>query len=362
MAFNLANLLREAAAAGATDIHLSTGEQPVLRLSGRLMRLDQTALSELDLEEVMLTLAPAEAQQALRKRGEADFSATAGDLRLRCNLFRQRGGLAVAIRLIPARIRSLGELALPEVLADLSRRPSGLILVTGPTGSGKSTTLAAMIDQVNRERPVHIITLEDPIEYIHAPRRAVVHQREVGSDTVSFSRALRAALRQDPDVLLVGEMRDLETMRIALQAAETGHLVLATLHTIDAAQTIDRVVDAFPSEQQAQVRIQLAGTLQGIVAQRLFARAAGPGLVAAAEVLVATTAVRNLIREGKAHQIPSVIQTGARLGMRTLAAAVQELFSRGIISRRDMESVCATVGPDECGIGIMTKAGPGERR
>ncbi|MBT9156828.1 MAG: Twitching mobility protein [Firmicutes bacterium] len=248
------------------------------------------------------------------------------------NVYRQRNTVAIALRLIPAGIPDLRELNLPPIVSELARKPNGLILVTGPTGSGKSTTLAAMIGQINREEKLHILTLEDPIEFLHRHDQSMVNQREIGPDTPTFAAGLRAALREDPDVILVGEMRDYDTTQIAVSAAETGHLVLATLHTPSAWQTIDRIVDIFPPYQQAQIRIQLAASLQGVIAQQLLPRADGPGRVAAFEVMVSTPAVRNLIREGKTHQLPSILQTNARAGMVTMEASLKALLSSRIIS------------------------------
>jgi len=275
--------------------------------------------------------------ELLRERGEIDLAySLPGVSRFRVNVFHQRGSVGAAIRLIPRNIPDLERLGLPPVVAELAERQHGLVLVTGPTGSGKSTTLAAMVDRINRERSCHIITLEDPIEYLHQHRRSIVNQREVGADTRSFASALRAALRQDPDVILVGEMRDLETIATAITAAETGHLVLATLHTSSAVQSIDRIIDVFPSHQQGQVRIQLADTLEGVITQQLWLRADRTGRVAAVEVLAATPAVKNLIREGKTHQIISSIQTGGRYGMQTMEMALRQLVARGIIADSEL--------------------------
>jgi twitching motility protein PilT len=243
--------------------------------------------------------------------------------------------VAAAFRLIPARIPTIKELSLPATLEDLSRRPRGLILVTGPTGSGKSTTLAAIINQINSERSAHIITIEDPIEYLHRHRYSIINQRELGQDTRSFANALRAALREDPDIILVGEMRDNETISAAITAAETGHLVLATLHTNSAAQTVDRIVDVFPSGQQQQIRIQLSNTLEAVLTQQLIPRLGSPGRICAMEVMIATPAIRNLVREGKAHQITSTIQTSANVGMTTMDQALRDLYQRGMISYDD---------------------------
>ncbi|MFZ5826926.1 MAG: type IV pilus twitching motility protein PilT [Bacillota bacterium] len=334
--FDLDSLLRDAVSKEASDVHLCEGQPPILRIHGQLIRQGSLPMVAADLQGVTDRIVPPEKKTEFLDKGEVDFSYGVQGLgRFRVNVYRQRGTLAVALRVIPFKVLTLWELGLPEVLATFCDKPHGLVVVTGPTGSGKSTTLAAMIDLINEKYDRHIITIEDPIEYLHRHKHSVINQREIGSDTTSFSLALRAALRQDPDVILLGEMRDLETINIALQAAETGHLVFATLHTNDAASTVDRIVDVFPAEQQQQVRVQLAGAIQGIVAQRLFRRIDKPGRIAALEILLATPAVRNLIREGKTHQIPSVIQTGGKLGMRLMEASVRELYERGIISQED---------------------------
>jgi twitching motility protein PilT len=334
--FDLDSLLRDAVAREASDIHLCEGLPPIFRIHGALVRQGNLPMVAADMQSVADRLIPPEKKTEFYDKGEVDFSHGIHGLgRFRVNVYRQRGTLAVALRVIPFKIMTLWELGLPEVLATYCDKPHGLVIITGPTGSGKSTTLAALIDLINERYDRHIITIEDPIEYLHRHKKSVINQREVGSDTTSFSLALRAALRQDPDVILLGEMRDLETIQIALQAAETGHLVFATLHTNDAASAIDRIVDVFPAAQQQQVRVQLAGSLQGVVAQRLFRRVDRQGRVAALEILIATPAVRNLIREGKTHQIPSVIQTSGKLGMRLMETSVRELYERGIISQED---------------------------
>lgn len=336
---NLDELLREAVSMNASDVHLCEAQPPVLRVHGSLVRLGSLPASNRDLQEICEWLVPPDKQDELRECGEADFSyAIPGLGRFRVNAYRQRGTPALAFRSIPYRIYTLDELGLPEVLSQFCEKPHGLVVVTGPTGSGKSTTLAALVDMINERYNRHIITLEDPIEFLHKHKRSVVNQREVGADTSSFARGLRAALRQDPNVILLGEMRDLETIRICLQAAETGHLVFATLHTNDAPSTVDRMIDVFPPEQQQQVRVQLAATLQGVVAQRLFSRTDKQGRVVAVEILMVTPAVRNLIREGKTHQILSSIQTGGRMGMRTLENSVRDLYERGMISMEDFQT------------------------
>ncbi|MDN5327224.1 MAG: twitching motility protein PilT [Moorella sp. (in: firmicutes)] len=329
---DIETILVAAAAAGASDVHISAGLPPVFRVNGELQVQRQWEPLDLEMTARLVRPVVGDKWEVFREQGEIDLAySLPGVSRFRVNVFHQRGSVGAAIRLIPREIPGLESLGLPPVVAELAGRQHGLILVTGPTGSGKSTTLAAMVDKINRERSCHIITLEDPIEYLHQHRRSIVNQREVGSDTRSFASALRAALRQDPDVILVGEMRDLETIATAITAAETGHLVLATLHTSSAVQSVDRIVDVFPPHQQGQVRIQLADTLEGVITQQLLPRADRKGRVAAVEVLIATPAVKNLIREGKTHQIVSSMQTGARYGMQTMEMALRQLITRGVI-------------------------------
>jgi len=341
---DMQRLLRLALETEASDLHLTVGSPPVLRLNGRLVPLDDPSLAAAgQAPELTRTLTPADtadlAGQVMNERqreefsetGEIDFSfSLTGGGRFRVNAFRQRGSIALAVRPVKGRIPSLAELGLPPVLALMQR---GLVLVTGPTGSGKSTTLAAMIDLLNSEKRLHIITIEDPIEYVHQHRRCLINQREIGHDSRSFATALRAAMREDPDVILVGEMRDLETISTAITAAETGHLVLASLHTLNAAQTVDRIINVFPPHHQQQIRYQLALVLQGVVSQQLIPRADGRGRVPAVEVMLATPAIRNLIRENKVYLIPSHIQTGVRLGMQTMEASLARLLQEGEISR-----------------------------
>ena len=334
-------LMQQALTGGASDIHLCVGQPPVLRQSGALIRQEQPDLTPPEMEAIAREILPVSKREEFEDRGEIDFSySLTGYGRFRVNIYRQRGTVAVAMRSIPTRITKMNELLLPDGVADtlaaLCQKPNGLVLLTGPTGSGKSTTLAAMIDLINETRTEHIITLEDPIEFLHAHKRSVVNQREIGEDCETFAKGLRAALRQDPDVILLGEMRDLATMQTAMEAAETGHLVFATLHTNSAPATIDRIIDAFPAGQQAQVRIQLAGVLQGVVCQRLFKRRDRPGRFGSAEVMVATPAVRNLVRESKTHQLLSIIQTNTRLGMRTMESSVREMHQRQIINDEDL--------------------------
>ena len=338
-------LLREAVERRASDIHLTVGVPPTLRINGALVRLPLPPLGTADTLRLFESIAPRERQTFFEQNGEVDFSHTIHGLsRFRVNAFRQRGSVAIAVRLIPEQVPTLGQLELPEVVATLSRKPRGLILVTGPTGSGKSTTMAAMINQINEEQACNIITLEDPIEYLHRHKKSLINQREIGADSRSFANGLRAALREDPDVILVGEMRDMDTISIAVRAAETGHLVLATLHTSDASQTIDRIIDVFPPYQQQQIRTQLSLTLQGIISQQLLPRRSGTGRVVAVEILVATAAVRNLIREGKSHQLMTVIQTGAKAGMQSMDAALRDLCRAGVVS--DEEALMRASDPE----------------
>ncbi len=339
------DLLVEAVGRRASDIHITAGVPPVYRINGQLVKTNRPVLSMYDTTAVMEEIVSAEQRERFLANGELDFSfAIPGVSRFRANVFRQRGAMGLALRVINEHIATLDELGHPGILKTLARLSKGLVLVTGPTGSGKSTTLAAMLDLINSERACHILTLEDPIEYLHKHKRSIVNQREIHSDTRSFADALRAALREDPDVILVGEMRDAETIGIAVTAAETGHLVFATLHTGDAAQTVDRIIDVFPPHHQQQIRVQLSLTLQGIISQQLIPRLDGTGRAAAMEILTATQALRNLIREGKSHQILSVIQTGARNGMQSMDIALKNLYSTGKISYE--EALVRASNPD----------------
>ncbi|MCU0278741.1 MAG: type IV pilus twitching motility protein PilT [Candidatus Nanopelagicales bacterium] len=319
---------------GASDLHLTAGAPPTVRVAGNLRPLPGTpALKPASLQRVLYAMLTQEQREEFEQALELDFSyALPRRARFRVNLYKQRDALGAAFRMIPYEIKDLESLGIPPAVANFASLPRGFVLVTGPTGSGKSTTLAALIDIVNTNRHDHIMTVEDPIEFLHRHRNCLVNQREVGHDTHSFAEALKHVLRQDPDVILVGEMRDLETIQVALTAAETGHLVFATLHTQDAAQTVDRIIDVFPPHQQQQIRQQLAGTLQGVVCQTLCKTADGRGRVAAAEVLVATSAIRNLIREGKTHQIYSAMQAGAKFGMQTMDQSLAELVRRNRIT------------------------------
>ncbi len=321
---------------GASDIHITAGVPPIFRINGRLVPSDHPIVTSKDTERIFLQISKTEEQLEFQQRGEIDFSFIFLKLgRFRANAFRQCGSIAVVIRLIHDKLPTLEELGYPVVLKKLANQSKGLVLATGPTGSGKSTTLAAMINFINQERCCHILTLEDPIEYIHKHNKSIVNQRAMHIDTQSFSIGLRAALREDPDVILVGEMRDSETIATAITAAETGHLVLATLHTGSAAQSVDRIIDSFPTYQQQQIRVQLSNALQGIITQQLLPRIDQQGRIAAIEILIATPAVRHLIREGKTHQLLSVMQTGGKFGMQPMDIALRDLYHRGMVSYED---------------------------
>jgi twitching motility protein PilT len=326
-------LLEEVIKKKASDLHVQVGLPPMLRVDGSLLAVQGTdVLSEEGVEALIFAILDEDQKQILLKDKEFDFSFAFGDLgRFRVNAFHERGNLAAALRLIPNEILTIEQLGLPDIVNKFSDFPRGLVLVTGPTGSGKSTTLAAMIHKINNEKPLHIVTIEDPIEYTHKSIKSVVVQREVHYDTYSFNAALRSVLREDPDVVLVGEMRDLETIASAITIAETGHLVFATLHTNSASQSIDRMIDVFPPHQQPQIRSQLSNILMTIVSQRLIPKIGG-GRIAAAEILVATPAVRNIIREGKSHQLDAVIQTGAEFGMQSMDKTLVSLIHEGTIS------------------------------
>lgn len=336
---NIHKIMTQAHSLQASDIHLTANSPIIYRIHGILKPATDEVLKPIDTHEYVRELMTTEQYEAFIEKGDADFSyGIEGLCRFRVNVYRQRGCVGLAIRLIPSHIPLMQELRLPRITQDFAMRPQGLVLVTGPTGSGKSTTLASMIDFLNRTEKNHIITLEDPIEFIYENQLSIVNQREIGLDTFSFANGLRAALRQDPDVILVGEMRDLETISTAITAAETGHLVFATLHTADAPQTIDRIIDVFPTEMQGQIRVQLASVLVGIIAQRLLLKKDGSGRVAAHEILVNTPAVANLIRTEKIFQIRSVMQTGRAFGMQTLDLALRELVQQGVVSMDEARS------------------------
>ena len=347
MDIDFADLLMEVVNRRASDLHLSVGAHPTVRVRGGLTPLTEyPKLSSTDTREIVYSILTSEQRQRLETDWQLDFAySVPGHARFRVNAYFQRASLGAAFRLIPFGLSSIDDLGLPSVVHEMSRKPRGFVLVTGPTGSGKSTSLAAMIDEINSTREEHILTIEDPIEFLHGHKKCIVNQRELGSDAMSFGAALKAALRQDPDVILVGEMRDLETISTALTAAETGHLVFGTLHTQDTAQTVDRIIDVFPADQQDQVRVQLSVALQGIMTQQLVPTSDGSGRVVACEVLVPTPAVRNLIREGKTHQIYSVLQTGASVGMQTMDTALAGLVREGKITQRVAEQRSST--PEE---------------
>jgi twitching motility protein PilT len=345
--FDFADLLLDVLERRASDLHITSGAQPAVRVRGRLIPLENyPKLTPADTREIVYGILTNDQRQRLETDWQIDFAySIPGKARFRVNAYFQRSSLGAAFRLIPSIITPIDDLGLPPVVHDFCTKPRGFVLVTGPTGSGKSTSLASMIDEINSTREEHIMTVEDPIEFLHGHKKCIVNQRELGSDAQSFAMALKGALRQDPDVILVGEMRDLETIHTALTAAETGHLVFATLHTQDAPQSIDRMIDVFPSHQQQQVRVQLSVALQGVMTQTLLPSADGSGRVVACEVLVPTPAVRNLIREGKTHQIYSTMQTGAATGMQTMDAALATLMRQGKITQRVAEAASST--PDE---------------
>jgi twitching motility protein PilT len=347
MDFDFADILLETIDRRASDLHITAGSPPMVRVRGRLTPIeDAPVLTPSDTREIVYSILSNDQRQRLENHLQIDFAyAIPGRARFRVNAYFQRAALGAAFRLIPFEITPLEQLGLPPVVADFAKKPRGIVLVTGPTGSGKSTTLASIIDIINSSREDHILTIEDPIEFLHRHKRCIVNQRELGADAQSFASALKAALRQDPDVILVGEMRDIETIGTAITAAETGHLVFATLHTQDAPQTIDRIIDVFPAEQQAQIRVQLAVALQGVLTQQLLPTADGAGRCCAVEVMVPTPAVRNLIREGKTHQLYSVLQTGGQQGMQTMDASLAQLVRAGKITRALAEERSST--PDE---------------
>jgi twitching motility protein PilT len=359
----LPELLQQTVDLHGSDLHLTTGTPPQVRVHGELRRLDGPELTATDTKSLAYSVLTDAQKRRFEETQELDFSfGVRGIARFRCNLFIQRGAVGAVYRQIPERIRAFDELALPPVIGKLADRPRGLVLVTGPTGSGKSTTLAAMIDKINTERHAHILTIEDPIEYLHTHKNCLVNQRELHSDTQSFSVALRAALREDPDVVLIGEMRDLETVESALRIAETGHLTFATLHTNSAAATINRIIDVFSADQQAQIRTQLSLVIEGIVCQTLLPRANGQGRVVALEILVPTPAIRNLIRDDKIHQIYSAMQTGQeKLGMQTMNQALASLYLQRAITLET--ALTASSGREELqeminrGVGVVPGAG-----
>ena len=334
---NMDRLLQACVSQGASDIHLVTGRPPVLRLHGRLRSLETKVLEPDDTAALMKSITPDRNQQELQEEGGTDFGFAFGDAaRFRVAIFRQKGNISLVLRLIPTKIMTFEEIGLPKICAALCRRPRGMFLVTGPTGSGKTTTLACMVNYINENFDRHIVTVEDPIEYYHSHKKSIINQREVGIDVPSFSEALRRVLRQDPDVILVGELRDLETIEAAIRAAETGHLVFSTVHTTSAAGTITRIIDVFPVDQQEQIRIQLSSNLIAVLSQALCPLAAGRGRVAAYEFMVVTPAIANLIRENKTYRIDSSIQTGKKLGMQLLDEHLWNLYDEGRITMEEM--------------------------
>lgn len=340
------DLLREMVGKGASDLHICAGIPPVFRVDGQLLPMHYEKFSPVMTQRMLYDILSDEQIQRFEDTWELDFSYSIENLsRFRVNIFKDKATTAAAFRVIPMKIPTIKELGLPPILETIARRPRGLVLVTGPTGSGKSTTLAAIINTINTERSLHIITIEDPIEYLHQHKMSVINQREVGQDTKEFANALRASLREDPDVILVGEMRDLETISNAVTAAETGHLVFATLHTNSAATTIDRLVDVFPPGQQAQIRLMLSNSLEAVLCQQLLPRAGMPGRVCALEIMIATPAIRNLVRDAKSHQITSIIQTSSNVGMQTMDQHLRDLYNRGIITYDD--AITRAMNPED---------------
>lgn len=326
---------------GASDLHMVADQQPILRIRGDMERVKFKKLDNDELRSMLYEICPEEKIKVYEETGDVDFGyEIPGLARYRCNFFRQKYGVGAVFREIPSEIMTCEQLGLPKVVPRLAHLPKGLVLVTGPTGSGKSTTLAAVVDEANKHRKDHILTIEDPIEFVHTSQKCIINHREVGTHTKSFAAALRGALREDPDVIMVGEMRDLETITLAMEAAMTGHLVFGTLHTINAMKTVDRIIEIFPANQQGQVRSTLADALKAVVSQTLFKRVDIKGRCAALEILIATPAVRNLIREGKTYQILSTMQTGRKYGMQTLDDAIQEYLDRKMISPDDAYSNC----------------------
>ncbi len=335
---SLRDLLEQMVKMGASDLHLTVGSPPVVRIDGKLQRLNFDRLTSDQTKKLSYSMLNEKQKMKFEQNSELDFSFGIEQMsRFRCNMFMQRGNVAVVLRQIPYEVKTFEQLGLPKVIAEFSKLPRGLVLVTGPTGSGKSTTLASVIDKINKERPVHIITVEDPIEYLHRHQTALINQREVYSDTNSFAAALKYALREDPDVVLVGEMRDLETIESALSIAETGHLAFATLHTNSASESINRIVDSFPTNQQEQIRISLSFSLQAIISQTLIPKIGG-GRVVALEIMVATPAIRALIRDDKVHQMYSMIQSGQKYGMKTMNQSLSELYEGRKVTINDAMS------------------------
>jgi len=349
---DLTELLTFAYREGASDVHLSSWEQPMVRLHGDMKHIQYPPLSPEEVHAMIFDIMSDNLRKTFQETNDADFSFELGEVaRFRVNAFRTRRGEGAVFRTIPTKVLTMEDLGLPSIAKGICDKEKGLVLVTGPTGSGKSTTLAAMIDYINESYEGHILTIEDPIEFVHKSKKCLVNQREVGTHTHSFGAALRGALREDPDVILVGEMRDLETISLALTAAETGHLVFGTLHTSSAPKTVDRIIDVFPAEQQGQIRAMFSESIQAVITQTLLKRRAG-GRIAALEILIGTTAVRNLIRENKIHQIPSSMQTGQAVGMQTLDMALIDLVNKGIVTREEAQS--RTLTPNLFGLAPAT--------
>jgi twitching motility protein PilT len=362
MSIDFASVLGQMVAEKASDVHLSPGVPPAMRVRGQIVPMDGfEKLTQQDTREIVYSVLNDAQRKRFENERQLDLAySIPGLARFRVNVFFQRGAISAAFRLIPSEIQTLDSLGLPAVMAEFTRKPRGFVLVTGPTGSGKSTTLASMVDMINIERKEHILTIEDPIEFLHRHKGCIINQREIGADATDFASALRGALREDPDVILVGEMRDLETISTALTAAETGHLVFATLHTQSAPGTIDRVIDAFPAGQQDQIRIQLAATLEGVVTQALLPTADGTGRVPALEILFPDDAVRNLIRQAKVEQVYSVMQTGTAKGMQTMEQSLADLTLRGVVT---LDTALARSSRPEQLLGLLERAGfavPGE--
>lgn len=327
----------------ASDVHISSGEPPMIRIHGDMRKIDAPALNREDVHKMLYDILNDQQRKTYEEYHELDFAIAIGDSgRFRVNAFMQSRGESIVFRTIPTAIPTLEQLSMPKIVGDLTKKEKGLVLITGPTGSGKSTTLAAMIDLINREEKCHILTVEDPIEFVHQSKNSLINQRELGAHTHSFANALRSALREDPDVILVGEMRDLETISLALTAAETGHLVFGTLHTSSAPKTVDRIIDVFPAEQQEQVRTMFSESLQAVITQQLIRKKDGSGRVAALEIMIGTSAVKNLIRENKIAQIPSSIQTGRQHGMQTMDQALIELYQKDLVAKESIEKLVSS--------------------
>jgi twitching motility protein PilT len=331
---DISEILTFANERGASDLHISAGEPPIVRIDGDIQKIDMPSLPKEEVHTMLYDILNDQQRKVFEEKKEIDFALDIkGIARYRVNAFYQSRGEAIVFRTIPTKVMTLDELGLPGSLADLTKKTKGLVLVTGPTGSGKSTTLAAMMDFINQNEKAHIITVEDPIEFVYEPKLSLINQRELGTNTHSFANALRSALREDPDVILVGEMRDLETISLAMTAAETGHLVFGTMHTSSAAKTVDRVIDVFPPEQQNQIRAMFSESILAVVTQNLLKKKDGKGRVAALEIMIGTPAIRNLIREGKIAQIPGMMQTGKQFGMQTMDATLVDLFKQGVVSK-----------------------------